>query len=258
MSFSPGRGFIITCNEARLARKDPVPNILFIFLPLLGMVLMKGVFQPALATEDLRDPSGAEQAVPGLAIAFGFLFISAVIHNFFREHAWGTWDRLRASQATLAELVFGKMTFAFALGLFQFLCTFVIGGFLTGLEVKGSWIAISAIAIAFDLFVVSVGLAVAVWSRTLMQANMLSYILVLMMSFISGALVPLSTLPDWAKSISPAIPIYWVMQSLRDAIAGTTDGSLAITIAILLTSAIVISLVSLPRLRFDEKRVGLA
>ena len=38
---------------------------------------------------------------------------------FFREHGWGTWDRLRSSPATASEILFGKLLPSVGLGILQ-------------------------------------------------------------------------------------------------------------------------------------------
>jgi len=47
--------------------------------------------------------NGSEQIIPGVAVMFAFLTTQLVSMLFFREHSWGTWDRLRASSAGTAD-----------------------------------------------------------------------------------------------------------------------------------------------------------
>lgn len=246
----------IARNDARIARQDYFTAVTFVLFPLVMMVLSKKLYEPALAEEGIRRPSGAEQAVPGMSITFALLFVDLISYAFFREHVWSTWDRLRGSSATLAEVVTGKVACIFCLLLLQFALVFVGGALLTSLEVRGPWMAIAMVGIAFDLFVISAGLAVAAFSKSLLQASTISYLVVLVLSFEAGALVPPSILPDWAQVLAPLTPGYWAMDAYREAISADT-ASVGASISRLLILAAVLYLVSLWKLRREEDKVGL-
>lgn len=237
-------------------RRDSFPFVLLLVLPLVGMVFMKSAFQPTLVAEGVPDPNGAEQAVPGMAVTCGFLLVSFVGYGFFREHAWKTWERLRASPAGNAEIMLGKATGALALALFQFVVVFGIGSLLMGLDVRGSWAQIAAVGAAFALALVAIGLAVAALCRTVMQSNTIAYVGAVVFSCLGGALVPASLLPGWADAIAPAVPSYWAMRGYRDAILGEGGGWLPV--AVLLAFALVFTLLAMLRMRFDEDKTGFA
>ncbi len=48
-------------------------------------------------------------ASASVALRFAFLNTALVGTLFFREHAWGTWDRLRASSASTMDIALGKV-----------------------------------------------------------------------------------------------------------------------------------------------------
>jgi ABC-2 type transport system permease protein len=251
------RSLIIARNEARLARRDPFPVVMFVFVPLIAVFFMKPAFQVALTLEGVAGGSGAEQVVPGMAITFGFLFMTAVSLSFFREHVWHTWDRLRASPATAADIFLGKTLGAVFLGFVQFGMVFGAGLLLTGLSVQGAWIEIAAIGFAFTVFVVMAGLAIAFCCRTLMQANLVAYLTVLILSFLSGALLPHALMPGWAQAAAPATPGYWAMRGYEGAILGESS-RFAASFSILVGFAAILLLVALARMRFKSTNVMLA
>lgn len=250
------RTIAIARNDARIARQDYFAGVILVFFPLFAMVLGKRLYQPTLMFEGLERPSGAEQAVPGMSVTFGFLFVGAVSYTFFREQAWNTWDRLRGSPVLLSEVVMGKAACILCQGLLQLAIVFGGGALLTGLEVRGPWIVIAAIGIAFYLFVISVGLAVTAFSKSLLQASTIAYLVVLVLSFEAGAIVPPSILPGWAQALAPLTPGYWTMEAFRQAISGSM-GSVSLSISGLLILAILLYLLSLRRMRLTEDKVGL-
>lgn len=254
---SPRRSLAIARHDVRVMSRDSFPAILLVVMPLVGMVFMKSAFRPTLVAEGVRHANGAEQAVPGMAVTFGFLLVSYVGYGFFREHAWSTWERLRASPASSTEILLGKAAGSLVLALLQFTLVFGLGSLLMGLDVRGSWIQILLVGVAFGLFVVAAGLAVTAVCRTVMQSNAIAYLGTVVLSCLAGALVPRSVLPGWAATIAPAVPSYWAMRGYRDAILGDGRGVLA-PVAVLLAFALALSAVAVWRLRFDETKTGFA
>jgi ABC-2 type transport system permease protein len=218
---------------------------------------MKSAFRPTLRAEGIADANGAEQAVPGMLVTCGFLLVSYVGYGFYREHAWRTWERLRASAATTAEIMLGKALGSLALAGMQFVLVFGVGSVAMGLHVHGSWVAVVLVGAAFGLFVVAAGLAVTAICRTVMQANTIAYLGTLLLACLGGALVPVTLLPGWARAIAPAAPTWWAMRGYRSAILGGGGRALG-SAAVLLGCALVLSLVAVWRMRFDEPKQGFA
>jgi ABC-2 type transport system permease protein len=148
----------------------------------------------------------------------------------------------------------GKVASSLLLAAIQFALLFGVGGTLLGLHVRGSWLEVIAVAVAFSLFLVATGLAITAVCRSVMQANAFAYVGMVLFSCLAGALVPESTLPSWAKVISPAVPSYWAMRGYRDAILGRAP--IILPVVVLLGFAISLTLLATLRLRFDERKIG--
>ncbi|MBS1868363.1 MAG: ABC transporter permease [Actinobacteria bacterium] len=251
------RSLAIARNDLRIVARDAFPVVLLVIVPFVGMVFMKPAFRPTLRAEGLAHANGAEQAVPGMLVTCGFLLVSYVGYGFYREHAWRTWERLRASPATTAEIMAGKALCSLALAALQFVLVFGAGSLLMGLDVRGSWAAVVLVGAAFGLFVVAAGLAVTAVCRTVMQANTIAYLGTLLLACLGGALVPLSLLPPWARTIAPAAPTYWAMRGYRHAIEGGAGDALAAA-GVLLAGALALALVAAWRMRFEQARTGFA
>jgi ABC-2 type transport system permease protein len=254
----PSRSLAIARNDLRIVAHDAFPVVLLVFMPLVGMVFMKAAFRPTLLAEGVPHANGAEQAVPGMLVTCAFLLVSYVGYGFYREHAWHTWDRLRASPATTAEIMAGKALGSIALAVLQFVLVFGAGSVLMGLHVRGSWVDVAIVGIAFGLFVVAAGLAVTALCRTVMQANTIAYLGTLALAGLGGALVPVVLLPDWARAVAPAIPSWWAMRGYRAAIIDHDGSTAAVSAAVLLGAAFLLALVAVWRMRFDETKTGFA
>lgn len=243
-------------NDLRLMRHDYFPVVLLFVMPLVGMVFMKSAFRATVVAENIPDANGAEQAVPGMAVTFGFALVSYVGLGFFREHAWGTWDRLRASPASTLEIVLGKMGACLLLAVVQLALLFGIGGIIFGLHVRGSWVEIGVVGASFSICLIAIGLVISVVCTSVMQANAFTYVGMVLFSCMAGALVPASSLPHWAKVLGPAVPSYWAMRGYRYALLGKPG--VGASVAVLLGLAATLLAIAAARMRVDERKRGFA
>src|SRR5207248_9154336 len=99
----------IVRHEFRVMFTDPSTLVFVVFLPVLMVALMKNLFVGALASAGFPGANGSEFAVPGIAVSFAAFGVGFAGFSFFRDHGWGTWDRLRASPATSVEIIVGKV-----------------------------------------------------------------------------------------------------------------------------------------------------
>src|ERR1700674_4991987 len=114
-------------HELRLLTRDPLPIMILVVFPLILMAFLKPMVALALAAHGHPTANGAEQVVPGEAVANGFYIVGMTSFAFFAEYLWTTWDRLRASRATSAEIIVGKALPLFAVSAMQFLVIFAVG-----------------------------------------------------------------------------------------------------------------------------------
>jgi len=251
----PGRSWTIARQELRLLRHDSFAILALAVMPLIGMVFMKSAFQATPLTGGVPSATGAEQAVPGIAVTFGPVLIGSVGYGFYREHAWKTWQRLRASQASTVEIMCGKTIPPLLQAGAQFVLLFGAGGILLGLEVHGSWGQLVLVAATFALLLIALGFAVTATCQTVMQANAVTYVGGLAGACIGGALMPYSTLPAWAQAISPLIPQYWAMRGYQNAILDRGE-SVLLPPAMMLLFTVAFAAVAAWRLRFEDSKTG--
>ena len=182
------------------------------WMPLLMMAVMKPLFALSLQAEGFAGASGAEQAVPGMAAMFATFSASFAGFGFFREHGWGTWDRLRASSATTSDIMVGKLGPVFFISIAQLIGLFGIGILLLDLAIAGSVTALGFIIVAFSMSMIAFGMAITAISRTSLQLNMFANLGGIVFAGVGGALVPVTVLPEWVQTIAQFIPTYWAMQ----------------------------------------------
>lgn len=253
------RSLAIARHDLRLLRRDPFPVILLIAMPLVLMAFMRPAFRAALIDAGYDGVNGAEQVVPGTTVMFAFFLVGNVGFAFFREHGWQTWERLRASEARPVEVMAGKAAVPLLTSAVQLVVLFGLGTVLFGLEIRGSVLGLVLVAASLSVCLVALGYAVTAMCRSIMQMNALSNLGALLFAGLGGALTPISTLPDWARTIAPATPSYWAMRGFRAVILdGGGLGAVALPCAVLLAFAAGLGLLAARRFSFAETKTSWA
>jgi len=252
---SPRRTLTIARHELRLVSRDPLPVMVLVVFPLILMSFLKPAFRYALVASGYPHANGAEQVVPGEAVANGFYIVGMTSFAFFSEYAWCTWERLRTSRATSIEIIAGKALPRLAMSCTQFAVIFAVGIPLLDLHVRGPIYAPVPPVAAFALCLVMLGVAVTAVCRSVQQANAVAFGGLVLFGAIGGALVPISVLPSWAYTIAPATPTYWAMRGFRSVIL-TTGGANAIVLpaAVLVTMSIGFAVISVAKFRLDDTK----
>jgi ABC-2 type transport system permease protein len=231
--------------------------MVLVVFPLVLMAFLKPTFALALAAHGHSGANGAEQVVPGQAVANGFYIVGMTSFAFFAEYGWNTWDRLRASNATSAEIVIGKALPLLAVSATQFLVIFAIGVPLFHLHSRGPLIALAPLIAAFATCLVMLGVMITAVCRTIQQANALAFGGIVLFGALGGALVPLEVLPGWARAVAPATPTYWVMRGFRSVILdGNGLRAIVLPCCVLIGMSVVFAAVALGRFRFTDAKVS--
>jgi len=231
------------------------------FLASIAMPLVLGAFLLPVTRDQLvlagRTDAGGEQVVPGMAVLFGFIGVQFVGMLFYREHAWGTWDRLRASPASTLEIVAGKAAPLYLSQVLQVTVVLLAGVLLFDYRPNGSPFAIAALVVVFVAMLVAFGVMLVALCASMDVALMLGSLGGMVMAGLGGALAPVSSLPGWTRPVARATPAYWAIDGLR---AASLDAARLFDIAgdlgMLLGFTVLFSLVAALRLRMDDVKIG--
>ena len=256
---SPRRVAAIIRHESILIAQDPLPVMILLVFPLIMMAFLKPTFGLALQAAGYPHANGAEQVVPGQAVANGFYVVGMTSFAFFAEYSWCTWDRLRSSQATTVEIIVGKATPRLGLSLAQFAAVFAIATPMLGLRIRGPVLALVPLVIAFGVCLVLLGVVITAMCRTVQQANALAFGGLVLFGAIGGALVPHETLPSWARAVAPVTPTYWAMRGFRSIILGGRGlGAVLLPVAVLLGMGALCLAIAVARFRTADQKIGFA
>jgi ABC-2 type transport system permease protein len=253
---SPRTSLAILKHEFRVMLSDPSTAIFVVIIPLLLVALTKELFANQLAEDGFASANGSEFAVPGMAVAFAAFSVGYAGFTFFRDHGWGTWDRLRATPASSVDLMIGKLLPTVALTVVQLALLFALGGPLFGLDISGSVIALAFLIVVLALSLSAFGMLVTALARTMNQLNAIGSVGGMAMAMIGGAWVPISAMPGWAQAIAPALPTYWAMEGFQSVIL--EDGGLADIggqLLVIIAFGVLFTALAAWKFRFEDQKV---
>lgn len=249
------RVLAIARQDGRILRHDPTFVIVMTLMPLMLMGFLKPGMGGALAQSGVHGLNGAEQAVPGMSMIFAFFSVANLGFGVFREHGWNTWDRLRSTQLTTAEIMVGKAFVPVCVLAGQLVVFFTVGGWLTGLDVRGSALGLVLVAATMEVTVVCIGLLLIAVCRTIMQLNAIANLGAILFAGLGGALAPISVTPGWVQAIAHITPGYWAMEGFSKVIIfGGGAASVAVSVLVQLAFAAAAALVAWRRFRVDESK----
>jgi ABC-2 type transport system permease protein len=238
-----------------LLMADPAPIVLTTLMPIVLMTFLQGTSRAVLRTAGYPDASGAELAVPGMAVMFSFFGVGYIGTAFFSEHGWGTWDRLRASRATTLEIVLGKILPSALLMLVQLVALFAFGVVAFGMRVSGSVAGVGVMMLACVAVLIAFSMLLTAVLKTANQLMAVVNLAAMVMAGVGGALAPVDVLPGWAQTIAPASPAYWMLKGFR-AVILEKGGLDATIVPAAMTLAFAVGMATIAVWRFsitDEK-----
>lgn len=253
---SPRASWAIMRHELRVMMSDPSTVVFTIIMPLFMVAIMKELFATALRAEGYAGANGSEFAVPAVAVAFSAFGVGYAGFTFFRDHGWGTWERLRATPVGSVDIMVGKVVPIVAVTFTQLILVIGLGGLMFGLEVTGSWAAIVLICLALALSLSAFGMLVTSVARTMGQLNAVGSVGGMALALLGGAWVPVDTMPGWAQAVAPFLPTYWAMEGFRESIleaGGIT--SAFVPVAVLAAFTALFTAVAASRFRFEDAKV---
>lgn len=249
----PESALALIRHNLLLARRDLQTFAFAVAMPFVLIAFTRAAYRPVLVGEGYADANGTEQAVPGMAVMFALLLVGTIGFRVFEEHSWGTWSRLRASPAGPLTVLAGKLLPSLLVVGAQQTVLFVAGVALYDLHVKGSAASVALVTTALGICVLTFGSLLAAFASNANQLNVFANLGGAALAGLGGALVPLSTLPGWARAVAPATPSYWAMRGFRSVILdGDGIGDVVAPVVALLAFAAVFALIAAVRFRFDE------
>ncbi|MFF8765820.1 ABC transporter permease [Nocardiopsis dassonvillei] len=219
---------LLVRHNTVLQLRDPGHLVSYLVMPMVLMLVLSPLYRAALPD------GGPAQVVTGMLVMFSVLSLSVVGTALLSERAWRTWDRLRASPASVVEMLVGKALPVFVLLVLQQWLLLLFGARVVGMPVTGTPVLLLFAVCVWAFALLAVGVALAGLVRGHGELAAVCDVGALAVSALGGALAPLSMMPAWAQAAAPFSPGYWAMALFGAAVAGDTAG--AVRAALVLTA----------------------
>ncbi len=211
---------------------------------------------PPLSVRFLYNPNNITQwfIMPGLIVMLSMLQVMILSSlSVAREREQGTFEQLLVAPFTTGELLFSKALIPIVIGLFQSTLIFLIDVFWFDIALQGSIFKIYTVLMIFIVSVVSLGLAISAYSKTMQQGLLIAFVMMVPMVLLSGLFTPVENMPKWIEILTYVDPLRFALSAVRRiylADAGWTETLLT------LWPTIVMACVSLPlAYHYFKKRV---
>jgi ABC-2 type transport system permease protein len=165
-------------------------------------------------------PTEISSTIPGL-VAMASLFGAGAIQSVALplERATGTFDRLLAAPVSLTTIVFGKTLGGFFFGMVLSMAYSLIVIPLSGATLANPFVF--AFGVILSAFVFSaLGVCISAPFRDIPEAMPPATLLRVSMVFLSGVLIPVTTMPNFLQIIAYLLPLTYAVDMMQQAMTG--------------------------------------
>jgi ABC-2 type transport system permease protein len=224
---------LLARHNALLRLRDPGHLVSYLVMPMVLMLVFSPLYRAALP-----DGGGPAQAVIGMTVMFSVLSLSVVGTALLTERTWGTWNRLRATPVSVAEMLVAKALPVFVLLVVQQGLLLLFGSRVVGMPVTGPVPLVLLAVGVWSFALLAIGVALAGFVRSHGELAALCDVGALAVSALGGALAPIAMMPAWAQAVAPLSPGYWAVTLFGAAVSGDTATTLRAALVLLLVGAV--------------------
>ncbi len=159
---------------------------------------------------------GLIQAVAGTAVIMLLFSLVTRGASLLTEKESNTLARIMTVPLKPYHIIYAKFTYGFLLGMVQMIIMFVFASLVFGLDLQTNIAAILLMMIATAFACSSFGLFISVFFTTYQQAEIISIIIILVMSTLGGSMIPIYIMPDFMQQLAVISINYWSIQGFYD------------------------------------------
>ncbi len=156
--------------------------------------------------------------VPGI-MSMILMLISAMMTSISitREKEMGTMEILLVSPLRPLQIILGKVAPYLVLSMINAAVIVLIGYFVFGVPVNGSWLLLLAESVLFIMMALCLGILISAMAKTQMVAMFISLIALMLPTILmSGFIFPIENMPEPLQILSLIMPPRWFIVILKN------------------------------------------
>lgn len=179
-------------------------------------------------------------ALIGMQLVLLIGFLPAL--NIVGEKASGTIEQINVTPVGKFEFILAKLVPYWCVGIAILLFSILLASAIHGVAPVGSVWAILFFSLLFIIIVSGFGIIVSNYSETTQQAALVMYFFLIIFILLSGLLTPVSSMPEWARTLTLVNPMRFYIEPMRMVyIKGSSVGELLPYVGILSLMAVATS-----------------
>ena len=154
---------------------------------------------------------------PGL-IAVVMMIMAAILTSLCMAREWetGTMEQLIATPVSGLELIFGKITPYFCIGVLDLILCVSVGEFVFNVPLRGSLLLLSALSMLFLFGALSFGILLSIITKSQLLASQLAIVTTVLPAFLlSGFIFPIENMPLPIQTVTRLISARYFVFILR-------------------------------------------
>ena len=156
--------------------------------------------------------------IPGL-IAVIMMVIAALLTSLTIAREWenGTMEQLISTPLTSSELITGKLTPYFLIGMLDVLLAVMMGQYIFEVPLRGNVALVLGMAAIFLPGALTMGLLISIMTRSQLLASQLAMVLTFLPSFLlSGFMYSIANMPLAIQGLTYLVPSRFFVSILKD------------------------------------------
>ncbi|MBU2649675.1 MAG: ABC transporter permease [Bacteroidetes bacterium] len=159
---------------------------------------------------------GLIQAVAGTAVIMLLFSLGTRGASFLTEKESGTLSRLMTLPVRTSRMLLAKFWYGILIGMFQLFIMFIFAYLVFGLKLESGIVSTLLMMFATAFACSSFGLFIASICSSYNQLEIISIIVILIMSTLGGSMIPLYIMPEFMQKFAIISINYWSIQGFYD------------------------------------------
>jgi ABC-2 type transport system permease protein len=135
--------------------------------------------------------------------------------NIVNEKEAGTMEQINVTPVPKFTFIVAKLLPFWIIGSLVITVSFGVAWLVYGLVPTGNFSTIYLFAAIYVLGISGFGLVISNYSDTIQQAMFVMYFFIMVLIMLSGLFTPVSSMPQWAQTITIFNPLKYFMQVMR-------------------------------------------